>query len=145
MVDRNHLREPSPDDGSFGVPAADAAAIEEITGWDQGLAYVERILGDLVAERAAAAIVTRTTARAMAVDEAQSRALAYVVGEAVRAALLADTARAEARLELAELVHRVRPLREVAAEVAAQLDDAVTKMQAGLAELAALVAKEVGR
>lgn len=144
MVDRNRLPEPS-HDGAVGAPSSDAAALDEITGWDQGLAYIERILTRLVTERAAAAGDIRTTARAAAVDEAQARALSYVVGEAVRAALLADTARAEARLELAQLVQRVRPLREVAAEVVSQLDDAVNRMHAGLEQLAVLVSREVGR
>ncbi|WP_436699575.1 hypothetical protein [Nocardioides sp. BYT-33-1] len=124
------MTEPHPTDRPGGPPAAPDGAVEEITGWDQGLAYVETVLARLVADRAEAADLIRARARATAADEARAQALAHVVGEAVRAALLADTARAAARLRVAEAARAVLPLRASAAEVRALLDVAFTTARA---------------
>lgn len=141
MPESSRQRVPSPGEGAAGLPSRPGAAavpVEEIAGWDQGVAYVETILAQLVADRTEAADLIRAAARVTAVDEARAQALAHVVGEAVRAALRADTARAAARLEVVERLQEVLPLRDTAVEVLARLGEAITTLQAGRQELAAL-------
>lgn len=146
MIDRTRLREPSPDDdGAAGLLIPFASSVDEIEGWDHGVAYVEAVLVRLIADRTAAADSIRAGARGAAIDEARAWALAHVVGEAVRAAVLSDAIRETARLELEAGVRQVLPLHAVAVEVLARLDEAIATMRTGLDELAALVAREASR
>ncbi|MBM7520312.1 hypothetical protein [Nocardioides nitrophenolicus] len=140
MADPTRSSEPSAEEGALVLPPN--GAVEEVAGWDQGLAYVETVLARLVADRTEAADLIRARARVTAVDEAQARALAHVVGEAVRAALRADTDRAAARLELAERVRAVLPLRAAAVEVLAGLDAALAALRAGERDLTRILDEE---